>query len=95
VRSTIFCTSELRAPWAFRVAGEPVAKFHLILEGSALLLCDSSTVALAPGDLAVLPRGTSRTLADDAASRVRPLAQLLAEHGSDAGSAFGTAGPVR
>ena len=35
VRSTIFCRSELRAPWAFRVEGESVAKFHLVLEGSA------------------------------------------------------------
>jgi AraC-like DNA-binding protein len=96
VRSTILCTSELRAPWAFRVEGEPVAKFHLVLEGSALLLCDSSMVALAPGDLAVLPRGTSHTLADDAGSPVRPLAQLLAAHGSDGGSTlrYGRAGSL-
>ncbi len=35
VRSTVFCLSELRAPWAFRVDGEKVPKFHLVLEGSA------------------------------------------------------------
>jgi AraC-like DNA-binding protein len=86
VRSTIFCVSELRAPWAFRVEGEPVAKFHLVLEGSALLLCDGEAVALAPGDLVVLPRGVSHTLADDPASPSAPLEQLLADHGANGGS---------
>ncbi len=86
VRSTIFCRSELRAPWAFRVEGESVAKFHLVLEGSALLLCGSEAVALAAGDLVVLPRGAEHTLADDPGSQAAPLEQLLAEHGVDGGS---------
>ena len=86
VRSTIFCRSELRAPWAFRVEGESVAKFHLVLEGSALLQCGSGAVALAAGDLVVLPRGAEHTLADDPGSQAAPLEQLLAEHGVDGGS---------
>jgi AraC-like DNA-binding protein len=88
VRSTIFCLSELRAPWAFRVEGEPVAKFHLVLEGSALLLCDGEAVELAPGDLVVLPRGVSHTLADDPASPAAPLERLLAEYGADDGGSL-------
>lgn len=86
VRSTIFCRSELRAPWAFRVEGESVAKFHLMLEGSALLLCGSEAFALTAGDLVVLPRGAEHTLADEPRSQAAPLEQLLREHGADGGS---------
>src|SRR5215211_842515 len=80
VRSTIFCLSELRTPWAFRVEGEPVAKFHLVLEGSALLFSEAGSVTLAAGDLAVLPHGSAHTLADDRDSRAAaaPLERLLA-----------------
>jgi AraC-like DNA-binding protein len=88
VRSTIFCLSELRAPWAFRVQGEPVAKFHLVLEGSPLLVCDGEEVALAPGDLVVLPRGVSHTLADPADSPAPSLERLLAEYGADDGASL-------
>jgi AraC family transcriptional activator of mtrCDE len=98
VRSTIFCLSELRTPWAFRVEGEPVAKFHLILEGSALLFSDAGSVTLAAGDLAVLPHGSAHTLADDRDSRAAaaPLERLLADHAVDGGSRFryGGAGPL-
>jgi AraC-like DNA-binding protein len=80
VRSSIFCVSELRAPWAFRVAGEQVAKFHLVVEGSALLVAGADEVALAEGDLAVLPRGSEHTLADVRAVDAPALEQLLAEH---------------
>src|SRR6266508_2658865 len=53
---------------------------------SALLLCGSEAVALAAGDLVVLPRGAEHTLADDPGSQAAPLEQLLAEHGVDGGS---------
>jgi AraC-like DNA-binding protein len=43
------------------VAGEPVAKFHLVVEGSALLLAGTDEVALAEGELAVVPRGSAHT----------------------------------
>ena len=96
VRSTIFCRSELRAPWAFRVEGEPVAKFHVVLEGSALLRCEGEAVALAPGDLVVLPRGVSHTLAGDPGSPAPPLERLLADYGADGGSSlrYGGSGPL-
>jgi AraC-like DNA-binding protein len=87
VRSTIFCLSELRAPWAFRVEGEPVPKFHLVLEGSASLLCaGEQPVALEAGDLVVLPRGAMHTLGDDQASPTITLEQVLAEARLDGGS---------
>jgi AraC-like DNA-binding protein len=85
VRSTIFCISELREPWGFRVSDEPVPKFHLVLEGSALLTCAGASVTLAAGDLAVLPRGSGHTLTGCRAAPVPPLEALIAEHGLDDG----------
>jgi len=86
VRSTVFCLSELRTPWAFRVEATRVAKFHLVLEGSALLLCDAeASVALGAGDLVVLPHGAAHTVADNNASPATPLERLLAEHPLDGG----------
>lgn len=86
VRSTILCHSELRAPWAFRVEGDSSAKFHLVLEGSAVLSSGSEDFALARGDLVVLPRGQEHMLADAPSSRATPLNELLAAHGFDGGS---------
>jgi AraC-like DNA-binding protein len=80
VRSAILCVSDLRAPWAFRVTGDTTAKFHLVVEGSALLRAGSEEVALAEGDLAVLPVGSAHTLADTRAVDAPALEQLLAEH---------------
>jgi AraC-like DNA-binding protein len=87
VRTTIFCLSELRAPWAFRVDGEQVPKFHLVLAGSAFLSCPGEQpLALGAGDLAVLPRGATHSLADDRSSPTLTLDQLLAEARPDDGS---------
>jgi AraC-like DNA-binding protein/mannose-6-phosphate isomerase-like protein (cupin superfamily) len=87
VRSTIFCLSELRAPWAFRVDGEKVPKFHLVLEGSAFLSCGGEPpLALGAGDLVLLPRGARHTLANDRATPTMTLERLLAEARLDGGS---------
>jgi AraC-like DNA-binding protein len=80
VRSTIFCLSELRAPWAFRVDGESVPKFHLVLEGSAFLSCGGEPpLALGAGDLVLLPRGARHALAHDQATPTITLERLLGE----------------
>jgi AraC-like DNA-binding protein len=87
VRSSIFCLSELRAPWAFRVDGEKVPKFHLVLEGKAYLSCDGEpALGLDAGDLVVLPRGARHTLANDEATPATTLERLLAEAQLDGGS---------
>jgi AraC-like DNA-binding protein/mannose-6-phosphate isomerase-like protein (cupin superfamily) len=86
VRSTIFCLSELRAPWAFRVDGEAVAKFHVVLEGSAFLVRPSEEpLVLSAGDLVVLPRGAAHTLAHDHAGPAIALDRILAEHPLESG----------
>lgn len=85
VRSSVYCLSELRAPWGFRVDGANVAKFHLVLDGSAWLeLPDQGAVQLSTGDLAILPGGGSHVLRDTPDSVVVGLDSLIADHPLDA-----------
>ena len=37
VHSSVFCLSDLGAPWGFEVAASKIAKFHLVLEGKCWL----------------------------------------------------------
>ena len=97
VRTTIFCLSELRAPWAFRVDGEPVPKFHLVLAGSAFLSCaGAQPLALRAGDLVMLPRGDTHALANDRSSPSITLDQLIAEarHDGESRLRYGGTGAV-
>jgi AraC-like DNA-binding protein len=81
VRSTVFCLSDLGAPWGFRVEGAGVAKFHLVLGGGGWLTVDGQEPSrVVSGDLVVLPHGAAHTIADDPASAVPALDDLLAEH---------------
>ena len=85
VRSSVYCLSELTAPWGFRVDGAHVAKFHFILEGSCWLeLSGQDPVGLGAGDLVILPGGDSHVLADEPGSAVPGLDSLIAEHPLDA-----------
>jgi AraC-like DNA-binding protein/mannose-6-phosphate isomerase-like protein (cupin superfamily) len=97
VRSTVFCVSDLGAPWGFRVADSPVAKFHLVLDGAALLTVDGEPepVTVLPGDLVVLAHGTGHVMQDRAGSRVRGLDRILATHPVDdaARMTYGGRGP--
>jgi AraC-like DNA-binding protein len=63
VQSSVFCTSELRAPWGFRVESSTVAKFHLVLAGDCwLTLDDRAPTRLGAGDLVLLPGGDEHNL---------------------------------
>lgn len=85
VRSSVYCLSELRAPWGFRVDGANVAKFHLVLDGDAWLeLPGQAPIRLSTGDLAVLPDGGSHVLRDAPDSVVLGLDSLIADHPLDA-----------
>jgi hypothetical protein len=81
VRSTVWCLSDLAAPWAFAVAAREGATFHLVLRGSGLLDVDGDAppIAVRAGDLAVLAHGHAHALRDAPATPVRPLDDLLAE----------------
>ena len=50
VRSVVYCLSDFAAPWGFSVERSPVAKFHVLLAGTAALTVSGATpVRLAAG----------------------------------------------
>ena len=84
VRSVVYCLSDFSAPWGFAVDRSPVAKFHVLLAGTAwLTVGDATPVPLATGDLVLLPHGDGHVIADQPASPVRPLDAILADHPVD------------
>lgn len=97
VRSAIYCLSELRAPWGFRVEGAQVAKFHLVLSGACWLELDGHDPArVAAGELVLLPHGDPHTVRDQPGSPVRGLDRILADHPPDADGrlAYGGSGAM-
>ena len=85
VRSSVYCLSDLGAPWGFEVADADVAKFHVVLDGACWLrLAGTSPRRLGRGDLVILPRGERHTMRDSLDSPVTGLEQLIAAHPLDA-----------
>jgi AraC-like DNA-binding protein len=84
-KSTLWCRSELSAPWGFSVAGRDVASFHVVEHGECVLSVDglADPIALAAGDLVLLPHGASHAVRDSAGSPVTRLDELLALHQVD------------
>src|SRR5712691_10130466 len=84
VHSTVYCISDLSAPWGFEVEDSTAAKFHLVLEGSCvLMLRTGEQESLRSGDLVVLPAGTGHAVRDRIDSAVRHLDRILAEYRPD------------
>jgi AraC-like DNA-binding protein len=86
VSSFVFCRSDFSAPWGFHVSDAPVAKFHLILSGEAVLGLDdgSRPYTLASGDLVILPHGTGHRLFDRPGSVAPELEEILRDRPVDA-----------
>lgn len=88
LRSRVFCRSELAAPWGLALPPSDYAHFHVVERGGAWLrLKGAPPLALAGGDLVVVPHGTGHTLTDSPASRARPLAEMAAARPQAAGCA--------
>ena len=81
VTSTVYCLSDMGAPWGFRVAPRSSPAFHLLTSGTAWLEVDGEpeAVRLHAGDLVILPRGNGHQLRDARESRVLWLDDILAE----------------
>jgi AraC-like DNA-binding protein len=97
VRSSVFCLSELRAPWGLRIDGAGVAKFHLVLSGSGVLtVAGHDPIAIAAGDVVLLPRGDAHTIGDREESAAESLEQLLIDQplDGDARLRYGGSGAV-
>jgi AraC-like DNA-binding protein len=96
VRSVVYCVSDFAAPWGFEVERSPVAKFHVVLHGAAsLALGNGNPVALASGDLVLLPHGDGHIVQDQPGSPVRHLDRILADHPVDGAGrlSYGGGGP--
>jgi len=87
VCSTVYCHSELTAPWGFRVDAQAMASFHLVIEGACWLEVhgDERPIPLKSGDLVMIPRGQAHQLRDDLSRRVRALEELIASHATTDG----------
>jgi AraC-like DNA-binding protein len=84
VQSSVYCMSELTAPWGFRVDGANVAKFHLVLEGACWLRADGTeSMRLTVGDLVILPRGEGHVMSDEPGSAAPGLEALIAAYPLD------------
>jgi AraC-like DNA-binding protein len=87
VHASVYCLSDLRAPWGFEVDGANVAKFHLVLEGACWLRAEGlEPVRLGAGDLIILSRGGRHVMSDELDSPALGLDQIVADHPLDAGA---------
>lgn len=79
--SRVFCQSELSAPWAMTLAQSDYAHFHVVERGGAWLRLAGETdaVALAGGDLVVVPHGQGHTLASSRSVPPIPFERLPRE----------------
>jgi AraC-like DNA-binding protein len=79
IRTTVFCRSDMKAPWGFGVKAHGRAAFHVLLEGSCRLEVEgvADPIRLDAGDLVVLPRGPGHTLRSDAGAPVEWLDDIL------------------
>jgi AraC-like DNA-binding protein len=85
VHSSVYCLSELRAPWGFAVDDATTAKFHLVLEGECWLQASGlDPVRLGPGELVILSRGERHAVRGEPGSAVIGLDRMIAEHPLDA-----------
>jgi AraC-like DNA-binding protein len=79
VRSTVYCRSEMGAPWGFGVPPRDVSAFHLVTQGACWLDVDEvdAPVRLSTGDVVVLMSGRGHRVRDDPSSPVDWLDDIL------------------
>jgi AraC-like DNA-binding protein len=67
LKSTLYCRSEMSAPYSLRFEPVNIAVFHVLDRGGGWLHLDDGTppIPLASGDVVVLPRGTGHIISDD------------------------------
>jgi mannose-6-phosphate isomerase-like protein (cupin superfamily) len=82
VRSTVYCHSEMHAPWGFAVHPRDVSVFHLVSEGGCWLEVDGldEPVRLESGDVVLLMTGRGHRVRDAPSSEVEWLDDILARN---------------
>lgn len=77
----VFCRAELSAPWSMALPASGFAHFH-VLERGAGWVCvegESAPIALAQGDLVIVPHGGGHVLCDSLETPPVRLEQVLAQ----------------
>ena len=78
---SVYCRSELSAPWGMSVPASNAAQFHVVRRGRCWLLMDPSSgvepLRLESGDIVVLPQGHAHALADDPSTTTESLSMLF------------------
>lgn len=95
VGSTIFCRSEMRAPWGFAVKAHGRMAFHVLLAGACWLEVDGRDERwpLTAGDVVLLPHGPTHRLRSDPKAPIEWLDDILVRHPMKAGQlAYGGRG---
>lgn len=79
VRSSIFCLTDLRAPWGVRLERDGGAKFHVVFAGSCSISVQGRrSIGLQKGDLVLVPRGDAHAVCDKDGSPIVALDELIA-----------------
>jgi AraC-like DNA-binding protein len=80
LRGEMYCRLEARAPWSMSAQSSPIATFHGLVRGAALLQSASADpLPLAAGDLVVLCHGSGHSISDSAGRTPRPIFELLSQ----------------
>jgi AraC-like DNA-binding protein/mannose-6-phosphate isomerase-like protein (cupin superfamily) len=80
IRSTVYCRSDMGAPWGFGVEAHGNPAFHVVTAGRCWLEVEGEPeqIALRAGDLVVLPTGRRHWVRDDTVSPATELEEILA-----------------
>lgn len=81
VRTSIYCRSDMRAPWGFGVRAHGNPSFHIVTNGNCWLEVDpdGTPIELHAGDLVLLPHGPTHRLRDRPGSATEWLDDILAD----------------
>jgi len=96
IRSTVYCHSEMRAPWGFAVKAREVSAFHLVADGACWLEVDGTDrpMHLESGDVVLLMTGRIHRVKDDPSSKVEWLDEILTRAQAHGGHLYyGGSGP--
>ncbi|MCX5041898.1 AraC family transcriptional regulator [Aldersonia sp. NBC_00410] len=79
-----YAASEAFAPWGIEMPPMPgTLIFHLLTEGSAVVLVDGEERRIGPGEVVLVPHGTGHLLLDNVDSPATPLFDLPREELTD------------
>ncbi len=96
--STLYCRTEVSAPWGVRFDKRSVAAFHAVRGGSCWVQMPHSRqrIALRAGDLVVFPQGDAHSISDAPDRPTVELLEILRQRGCAWGKAmvYGGDGPM-